>query len=105
MFVFSLPQLNFMVKQQEALLLLLDVGPSMHPALSEIEKVCSMLVQKKVLVIAILLSIQSFIFFFFFFVLIFCYFNLVCLVSLVSLVDSFHNMILLFWFCFCFMCS
>lgn len=94
-----------MVKQQEALLLLLDVGPSMHPALSEIEKVCSMLVHKKVLVISILLSIRSFIFFFFFFVLIFCYFNLVCLVSLVSLVDSFHNMILLFWFCFCFMCS
>uniref|UniRef100_K7KX46 Ku domain-containing protein n=1 Tax=Glycine max TaxID=3847 RepID=K7KX46_SOYBN len=38
-----------MVKQQEALLLLLDVGPSMHPALSEIEKVCSMLVQKKLI--------------------------------------------------------
>ncbi|KAL5147387.1 ATP-dependent DNA helicase 2 subunit KU80 [Glycine soja] len=38
-----------MVKQQEALLLLLDVGPSMHPALSEIEKVCSMLLQKKLI--------------------------------------------------------
>ncbi|KAL5187784.1 ATP-dependent DNA helicase 2 subunit KU80 [Glycine soja] len=33
----------------EALLLLLDVGPSMHPALSEIEKVCSMLVHKKLI--------------------------------------------------------
>ncbi|KAG5057794.1 hypothetical protein AAZX31_05G115500 [Glycine max] len=38
-----------MVKKQEALLLLLDVGPSMHPALSEIEKVCSMLVHKKLI--------------------------------------------------------
>jgi ATP-dependent DNA helicase 2 subunit 2 len=35
---------------QEALLFLLDVGPSMHYVLPEVEKVCSMLVQKKVLI-------------------------------------------------------
>lgn len=28
---------------------MLDVGPSMHAMLPEVEKVCSMLVQKKVL--------------------------------------------------------
>lgn len=33
---------------QEALLLLIDVGPSMHNVLLEVEKICSMLVQKKV---------------------------------------------------------
>ncbi|KAH1250395.1 ATP-dependent DNA helicase 2 subunit KU80 [Glycine max] len=38
-----------MARNKEALLLLLDVGPSMHPALSEIEKVCSMLVHKKLI--------------------------------------------------------
>lgn len=32
---------------QEALVLLLDVGPSMHSRLPEIEKLSSMLVQKK----------------------------------------------------------
>ncbi|PIA45053.1 hypothetical protein AQUCO_01700540v1 [Aquilegia coerulea] len=35
--------------RKEALLLLLDVGPSMHSILPEIEKVCSMLVQKKMI--------------------------------------------------------
>ncbi|KAA8515939.1 hypothetical protein F0562_019118 [Nyssa sinensis] len=39
---------NFFFKQ-EALLLLLDVGPSMHDILPEIEKVCSMLIQKKLI--------------------------------------------------------
>lgn len=34
--------------KQEALVLLLDVSPSMHNILQEVEKVCSMLVQKKV---------------------------------------------------------
>ncbi|KHN40150.1 ATP-dependent DNA helicase 2 subunit KU80, partial [Glycine soja] len=33
--------------KKNALLLLLDVGPSMHSVLPEIEKVCSMLVQEK----------------------------------------------------------
>lgn len=33
---------------QEGLVLLIDVGPSMHSVLPEVEKVCSMLVQKKV---------------------------------------------------------
>lgn len=33
---------------QEALVLLLDVGPSMHHLLPEVEKICSMIVQKKV---------------------------------------------------------
>ncbi|KAF5189380.1 Atp-dependent dna helicase 2 subunit ku80 [Thalictrum thalictroides] len=35
--------------RKEALLLLLDVGPPMHSFLPEIEKVCSMLVQKKMI--------------------------------------------------------
>lgn len=38
-----------MARNKEALLLLLDVGPSMHSILPEIEKVCSMLVQKKLI--------------------------------------------------------
>ncbi|XAR63164.1 DNA helicase [Bertholletia excelsa] len=38
-----------MARNREALLLLLDVGPSMHYILQEIEKVCSMLVQKKLI--------------------------------------------------------
>ncbi|TKY63746.1 ATP-dependent DNA helicase 2 subunit KU80 [Spatholobus suberectus] len=38
-----------MARNKEALLLLLDVGPSMHSVLPEIEKVCSMLVQKKLI--------------------------------------------------------
>lgn len=38
-----------MARNKEALLLLLDVGPSMHPVLPEVEKVCSMLVQKKLI--------------------------------------------------------
>ncbi|KAL0379656.1 UNVERIFIED_CONTAM: ATP-dependent DNA helicase 2 subunit KU80 [Sesamum angustifolium] len=33
----------------EGLVLVLDVGPSMHALLPEIEKVCSMLVQKKLI--------------------------------------------------------
>jgi ATP-dependent DNA helicase 2 subunit 2 len=36
-----------MARNKEALLLLLDVGPSMHDIVPEIAKVCSMLVQKK----------------------------------------------------------
>ncbi|RZB54546.1 ATP-dependent DNA helicase 2 subunit KU80, partial [Glycine soja] len=44
-------------KKKEALLLLLDVGPSMHSVLHVIERVCSMFVQKKVLVIPTLFSI------------------------------------------------
>lgn len=36
---------------QEGLLLLLDVGPSMHGVLPQVEKLCSMLVQKKVLML------------------------------------------------------
>ncbi|XP_059651548.1 ATP-dependent DNA helicase 2 subunit KU80 [Cornus florida] len=36
-----------MARNKEALLLLLDVGPSMHNILPEVEKLCSMLVQKK----------------------------------------------------------
>jgi hypothetical protein len=32
---------------QEGLVLLLDVGPSMHRALQEVENVCSTLVRKK----------------------------------------------------------
>jgi len=43
------------ILEQEKLVLLLDVGPSMHGVLSEVEKLCSMLVEKKVL-----LSIQNF---------------------------------------------
>ena len=40
--------INFCNQIQEALVLLLDVGPTMHSVIPEIEKVCSMLVQKKV---------------------------------------------------------
>ncbi|RYR72058.1 hypothetical protein Ahy_A02g006247 isoform E [Arachis hypogaea] len=36
-------------QMQEALVLLLDVGPSMHSVIPEIEKVCSMLVEKKLI--------------------------------------------------------
>lgn len=36
-----------MARNREALVLLLDVGPSMHNALPEVEKICSMLVEKK----------------------------------------------------------
>ncbi|KAG2729622.1 hypothetical protein I3760_01G259500 [Carya illinoinensis] len=36
-----------MARNRETLLLLLDVGPSMHKVLPELEKVCSMLVEKK----------------------------------------------------------
>ncbi|MBA0877881.1 hypothetical protein Goshw_004184 [Gossypium schwendimanii] len=35
--------------EQEKLVLLLDVGPSMHGVLSEVEKLCSMLVEKKLI--------------------------------------------------------
>ncbi|XP_012574811.2 ATP-dependent DNA helicase 2 subunit KU80-like isoform X1 [Cicer arietinum] len=38
-----------MARNKEALLLLLDVGPSMHSVLPEVEKLCSMLVQKKLI--------------------------------------------------------
>ncbi|CAI8600800.1 unnamed protein product [Vicia faba] len=38
-----------MARNKEVLLLLLDVGPSMHSVLPEVEKVCSMLVQKKMI--------------------------------------------------------
>ncbi|XP_027335253.1 ATP-dependent DNA helicase 2 subunit KU80 isoform X2 [Abrus precatorius] len=38
-----------MARNKEALVLLLDVGPSMHSVLPEIQKVCSMLVQKKLI--------------------------------------------------------
>ncbi|KAL1818599.1 hypothetical protein ACET3Z_013468 [Daucus carota] len=38
-----------MARNKEALLLLIDVGPSMHTVLPEVEKVCSMLVQKKLI--------------------------------------------------------
>lgn len=38
-----------MARNKEALLLLIDVSPSMHNVLPEIEKVCSMLVQKKLI--------------------------------------------------------
>ncbi|RYR71036.1 hypothetical protein Ahy_A02g005336 isoform B [Arachis hypogaea] len=37
------------IVDQEALVLLLDVGPSMHSVIPEIEKVCSMLVEKKLI--------------------------------------------------------
>ncbi|XP_058104657.1 ATP-dependent DNA helicase 2 subunit KU80 isoform X2 [Magnolia sinica] len=40
---------NRSIFSREALVLLLDVGPSMHNLLPEIEKVCSMLVQKKLI--------------------------------------------------------
>ncbi|KAJ0051662.1 hypothetical protein Pint_00251 [Pistacia integerrima] len=38
-----------MARNREALLLLLDVGPSMHSVLPQVEKLCSMLVQKKLI--------------------------------------------------------
>ncbi|KAI3444684.1 hypothetical protein Pfo_001349 [Paulownia fortunei] len=38
-----------MARNKEGLVLVLDVGPSMHAMLPEIEKVCSMLVQKKLI--------------------------------------------------------
>ncbi|KAK1394041.1 ATP-dependent DNA helicase 2 subunit KU80 [Heracleum sosnowskyi] len=38
-----------MARNKEALLLLIDVGPSMHNVLPEVEKICSMLVQKKLI--------------------------------------------------------
>ncbi|KAJ0964159.1 hypothetical protein J5N97_029281 [Dioscorea zingiberensis] len=38
-----------MARSKEALVLLLDVGPSMHSILPEVEKLCSMLVQKKLI--------------------------------------------------------
>ncbi|XVF73400.1 hypothetical protein PTKIN_Ptkin12aG0198800 [Pterospermum kingtungense] len=37
------------IVEQEKLILLLDVGPSMHSVLPEVEKLCSMLVQKKLI--------------------------------------------------------
>ncbi|KAG8477368.1 hypothetical protein CXB51_030725 [Gossypium anomalum] len=48
MVIFSV--LEFVViLEQEKLVLLLDVGPSMHGVLSEVEKLCSMLVEKKLI--------------------------------------------------------
>ncbi|KAF3337158.1 ATP-dependent DNA helicase 2 subunit KU80 isoform X1 [Carex littledalei] len=38
-----------MARNKEALVLLIDVGPSMHGVLPEIEKVCSLLMQKKLI--------------------------------------------------------
>ncbi|XP_059459032.1 ATP-dependent DNA helicase 2 subunit KU80 [Corylus avellana] len=38
-----------MARNKETLLLLLDVGPSMHDVLPEVEKVCSLLVEKKLI--------------------------------------------------------
>ncbi|TYH99829.1 hypothetical protein ES332_A11G092700v1 [Gossypium tomentosum] len=38
-----------MARNKEKLVLLLDVGPSMHGVLSEVEKLCSMLVEKKLI--------------------------------------------------------
>ncbi|XP_073141287.1 ATP-dependent DNA helicase 2 subunit KU80 [Henckelia pumila] len=38
-----------MARNKEGLVLVLDVGPSMHSILPEIEKVCSMLIQKKLI--------------------------------------------------------
>ncbi|KAM0945487.1 putative DNA helicase [Dioscorea sansibarensis] len=38
-----------MARSKEALVLLLDVGPSMHSILPEVEKLCTMLVQKKLM--------------------------------------------------------
>ncbi|XP_022757093.1 ATP-dependent DNA helicase 2 subunit KU80 isoform X3 [Durio zibethinus] len=38
-----------MARNKEKLVLLLDVGPSMHGVLPEVEKVCSMLVEKKLI--------------------------------------------------------
>lgn len=45
---FSLIYSFYFIFKQEALVLLLDVSPSMHNILQEVEKVCSMLIQKKV---------------------------------------------------------
>lgn len=50
------------ILEQEKLVLLLDVGPSMHSVLPEVEKVCSMLVEKKVLLSINLLKTLSFFF-------------------------------------------
>lgn len=36
-----------MARNKEALILLIDVGPSMHSVLPEVQKVCSLLIQKK----------------------------------------------------------
>ncbi|CAA0842662.1 ATP-dependent DNA helicase 2 subunit KU80 [Striga hermonthica] len=38
-----------MARNKEGLILVLDVGPSMHAFLPEVEKVCSMLIQKKLI--------------------------------------------------------
>ncbi|KAJ8748966.1 hypothetical protein K2173_013404 [Erythroxylum novogranatense] len=38
-----------MARNREGLVLLLDVGPSMHETLPEVEKLCSMLIQKKLI--------------------------------------------------------
>ncbi|EEF50392.1 ATP-dependent DNA helicase 2 subunit KU80 [Ricinus communis] len=38
-----------MARNREGLILLLDVGPSMHNVLPEIERICSMLIQKKLI--------------------------------------------------------
>ncbi|XP_021614080.1 ATP-dependent DNA helicase 2 subunit KU80 isoform X2 [Manihot esculenta] len=38
-----------MARNREGLILLLDVGPSMHNVLPEVEKLCSMLIQKKLI--------------------------------------------------------
>ncbi|KAK3036138.1 hypothetical protein RJ639_031719 [Escallonia herrerae] len=38
-----------MARNKEAVVLLLDVGPSMHSVLPEVERVCSMLIQKKLI--------------------------------------------------------
>ncbi|XP_019443889.1 PREDICTED: ATP-dependent DNA helicase 2 subunit KU80-like isoform X1 [Lupinus angustifolius] len=38
-----------MARNKEALLLLIDVGPSMHSVLPQLQKVCSMLLQKKLI--------------------------------------------------------
>ncbi|KAL2553001.1 ATP-dependent DNA helicase 2 subunit KU80 [Forsythia ovata] len=38
-----------MARNKESLVLVLDVGPTMHAVLPEVEKVCSMLVQKKLI--------------------------------------------------------
>nr|XP_016447740.1 PREDICTED: ATP-dependent DNA helicase 2 subunit KU80-like [Nicotiana tabacum] len=38
-----------MARNKEAVVLVIDVGPSMHSVLPEIEKVCSLLIQKKLI--------------------------------------------------------
>ncbi|KAF2282667.1 hypothetical protein GH714_043777 [Hevea brasiliensis] len=38
-----------MARNREGLVLLLDVGPSMHKVLPEVQKICSMLIQKKLI--------------------------------------------------------